>query len=164
MIKRHLSALAVTLLIFAADQWSKFLVLDWFKDHSGKVVLTSFLNIVLAWNKGISYGLFQASNPYGIWALIAVALMISFILIWWIITAENYFSALCFALILGGALGNVMDRFQFGAVVDFIDFHIFGYHWYTFNIADCGIVIGAALLLIQQLFSKQHSSTQKSND
>lgn len=164
MMQRYISAAALSFGIFVADQWSKAIVLDWFSAHHGKITLTSFLNIVLAWNKGISYGLFQASNPYGIWILIAVAVMISFILIWWIIKAEDLFSTLCFSMILGGAFGNVFDRIQFGAVVDFIDFHVFGYHWYTFNVADCGIVVGAALLLAQQLFCKPHPSTHKLND
>lgn len=161
---RYISALVTTIGVFIADQWSKNLILEWFSNHHGKVTATSFMNFILAWNKGISFSLFQANSIYGMWILIAVALMIAFILIWWIITAENTFSAVCFAMILGGAFGNVVDRLRFGAVIDFIDFHVFGYHWYTFNIADSGIVVGAALLLIHQLFFQQNHSTGKTHD
>ena len=101
-----------------------------------------------------------AGSAYEVWMLIIVAVCISFLLGLWIWQAESRFSSLCFGLILGGALGNVMDRFLYGAVVDFLDFHIFGYHWYTFNIADCGIVIGAVLLVIQMIFSGKNISLE----
>jgi signal peptidase II len=161
---RRLWALLAMLAILISDQWSKMLILQWFNEHSGKITLTPFLNFVLAWNRGISFSLFQANSIYGMWALIAIAVLISIILIWWIIKAETTFAAVCFAVILGGALGNVLDRLQYGAVIDFIDFHIFGYHWYTFNIADSGIVVGAALLLIQHLFFDPNHSTSKQYD
>lgn len=161
MIANRLSGLLACIIIVAADQLSKAAVLHWFATNSGKIIVTPFLNIVLAWNKGVSFSLFPAQSSQAIWALIVVAALLSFVLFIWIWMAETKFIGVCLGMILGGALGNIADRFQFGAVVDFLDFHLYGYHWYTFNIADCGIVVGAALLLGHQLFfAKDHSTGQ----
>jgi signal peptidase II len=161
MMINRLSGFVACLIIMMTDQLSKAAVLHWFTVNSGKIVVTSFLNIVLAWNKGVSFSLFPANSPEAIWILIGVATLLSLILLIWIWMAETKFIGACLGMILGGALGNIIDRFQFGAVVDFLDFHLYGYHWYTFNIADCGIVLGAALLLGHQLFfAKDHSTGQ----
>ncbi|WP_032112273.1 signal peptidase II [Candidatus Paracaedibacter symbiosus] len=142
-----------TLLTLILDQLSKQVVLSWFLSGNHQIEVTSFFNIILAANRGVSFGLFAAGSSSEVWALIAVAGCISFLLGLWIWQADSKFSSICFGLVLGGALGNVIDRFFYGAVIDFLDFHAFGYHWYTFNIADCGIVIGAVLLVCQMLFS-----------
>lgn len=148
-----LTGISVAMLTLIADQLSKNAALSWFLNGHHQIEATPFLNIILVANRGISFGMLAADSAYGIWALIITAICISFLLGLWIWQAESLFSSLCFGLVLGGALGNVIDRFIHGAVVDFLDFHAFGYHWYTFNIADCGIVLGAFLLAIQVLFS-----------
>jgi signal peptidase II len=76
----------------------------------------------------------------------------------WLYKAETRVTALALGLIIGGALGNVIDRVQFGAVVDFLDFHMMGYHWPAFNVADSGICIGAAMLILESLFQPGKSS------
>lgn len=152
------SAGLVTLVL---DQLSKQLVLSRFFYDYKSIEVTSFFNIILAANKGVSFGLFAADSPYGVWALIAVAACISLLLTVWIWQGETRFAGFCFGLILGGALGNVIDRLYYGAVIDFLDFHLLGYHWYTFNIADCGIVIGTVLLICQTLFSVKNDNNDK---
>jgi signal peptidase II len=137
---------AIVFLIF--DQLSKQAVLDWFYADGGTIAVTPFFNVILAFNRGISFGLFHADSPYGVYVLLAVAIILSALVGNWLWQAENMTQSLCFGAILGGALGNIYDRTVYGAVVDFCDFHVLGYHWYTFNIADCGIVVGALLLLI----------------
>jgi signal peptidase II len=157
----RLIGISVAIITFIFDQWSKKTALNWFLSGHHQIKASSFLNIILSANKGISFGMLAAGSAYEVWMLIIVAVCISFLLGLWIWQAESRFSSLCFGLILGGALGNVMDRFLYGAVVDFLDFHIFGYHWYTFNIADCGIVIGAVLLVIQMIFSGKNGSSHE---
>ncbi|MBW8308775.1 MAG: signal peptidase II [Candidatus Paracaedibacteraceae bacterium] len=141
---------AVVLLI--ADFVSKYAVLSWFDKGGQAITVTPFFNIILAFNRGVSFGMFHADSPYGVYTLLGVAVILSALVGTWLWQAENKCQSICFGMILGGALGNIYDRVTYGAVVDFLDFHAFGYHWYTFNIADCGIVIGAILLLIDLVF------------
>lgn len=152
---------SVALVTLLLDQLSKQLVLSWFLNGNHQIVASPFLNIILSANKGISFGMLAAGSTHGVWALIAVACCISFLLGLWIWQAESRFSSMCFGLVLGGALGNVIDRFIYGAVIDFLDFHAIGYHWYTFNLADCGIVIGAGLLVCQLFFSTKNSNNNE---
>ncbi len=150
------------ILVLASDLWSKQSVLSWFYHGSESIEVTSFLNIILAFNRGVSFGMFHADSPYGVYALLTVAIVLSALVGNWLWHAENRLQSLCFGMILGGALGNLYDRATYGAVVDFLDIHALGYHWYTFNIADCGIVIGAVLLLIDLMFLTKKEET--SND
>lgn len=151
---------SVALVTLLLDQLSKQIVLSWFLSGNYQITATSFLNVILSANKGVSFGMLAAGSDHGVWALIAVACCISFLLGLWVWQAESRFSSICFGFVLGGALGNVIDRFIYGAVIDFLDFHAFGYHWYTFNIADCGIVIGVGLLICQLFFSAKNSSNE----
>ncbi len=118
----------------------------------GVVEVTGFFNLVLVWNPGISFGMFKASGELGRWFLVALALAISIILVFWLRWEQRFWPKIAIWLILAGALGNVVDRIRFGAVVDFLDFHAFGYHWPAFNVADSMIVAGAAILIIDSLF------------
>jgi len=146
------SFLGFTLAVAALwlDQMSKWMVLNQMMVSPRTVPVTSFLNIVLVWNRGISFGLLSSGNPYSVWILVTIALIFTAILMLWILRAETKLMATAFGLILGGAVGNVLDRIRFGAVTDFLDFHAHGYHWYTFNIADAAIVGGVALILLGQ--------------
>ncbi len=119
----------------------------------GRVEVTSFFNFVLVWNTGISFGLLQTDGELGRWLLIALALAIATILLFWLRWEQRTPPKLAIWLILAGALGNVGDRIRFGAVVDFLDFHAFGYHWPAFNVADSAIVVGAVILVADGLFS-----------
>ncbi|HYE00409.1 MAG TPA: signal peptidase II [Alphaproteobacteria bacterium] len=121
--------------------------------------VTSFFNIVLAWNPGVSFGMFAGAHDLMPWILSAVAIAISAVLLRWLWRAESAMAAAGLGMIVGGAIGNVIDRARFGAVVDFLDFHIAGYHWPAFNVADSGITVGVALLLIDSL--RQGAATRK---
>ena len=136
------------------DQASKSLMLS-LLSQTPHIEVTGFLNFVRVWNRGISFGLFDGGADSMRWVLIAVALAITVALTWWLKTVDRPYLAVIIGLIIGGAVGNVIDRVRFGAVFDFIDFHVFGYHWYTFNIADSAISVGVALLLIDSLFGQQ---------
>ena len=121
----------------------------------GRVTLTPFLDLVLTWNKGISYGLFPQEGPLGQWALLALK-AIAAVLLWiWLARATSRLTAVSLGLIIGGAIGNAIDRLAYGAVADFLLFHIttqsFDFNWYVFNLADVAIVGGVAGLLYETL-------------
>lgn len=147
--------------IFVSDQITKWLILDLFSDaEQPYFVITSFFNIVLAWNRGISFGMFGDAGALAGNLLIGVTLMIAVGLSVWLTRVETRLSAVALGLIIGGAVGNVIDRFRFGAVTDFLDLHVLGYHWPAFNIADSAIVIGAIVLMWESLFDNEKSLTK----
>lgn len=154
----RIAGFLIALVTLIIDQLSKQWILAWFMNGHHQLKVTPFFNIILAANKGVSFGMLPAGSIYGVWSLIGLAIAISFLLGLWIWQAETKSSGICFGLILGGALGNVIDRILYSAVIDFLDFHAMGYHWYTFNIADCGIVIGSVLLIIQMLYNPKKSN------
>ncbi|MCW8916826.1 MAG: signal peptidase II [Magnetovibrio sp.] len=140
--------------VFVADQVSKWLILNLFQEATQPYYeITPFFNIVLAWNPGISFGMFGNVGDYGPTILIILSLVISVVLAVWLGKAETRLSAWAFGAIIGGALGNVIDRFRFGAVTDFLDVHVLGYHWPAFNVADSAIVVGAVLVVWESLFA-----------
>ena len=140
----------------ALDQASKlWLLLSFDLGARGIVSLAPFLDLVLTWNTGISYGLFRQEGPLGQWALLALKL-IAVVLIWiWLARAESRLAALGLGLIIGGALGNAIDRLAYGAVVDFVLLHVetatWRLNWYVFNLADAAIVAGVAALLYESV-------------
>ncbi len=117
-----------------------------------KIEILPFFNIVMVWNKGISFGLFNDHGDYGPLLLTIMAGVIAIAFSVWLTRSKDPFLSLSLAMIIGGALGNMLDRIRFGAVADFLDFHIFGAHWPSFNIADSAITVGIAILLIHSLF------------
>lgn len=140
--------LAVTAVGLLLDQASKLWLLHGFKlAERGSVALTPFLDFVLVWNRGISYGLLQQDGDLGRWLLAGFTLVASAAIWVWSARTEGRLQALGLALILGGALGNGIDRFAYGAVVDFVHFHAGDFSWYVFNLADAWIVAGVAALL-----------------
>jgi signal peptidase II len=146
--------LAVAVLAAAIDQATKLWLL-FVLDLGGRgiVTLTPFLDLVLTWNTGISYGLFRQEGPLGQWALLALK-AIAVVLLWiWLSRASSRLTALSLGLIIGGAIGNAIDRFAYGAVADFVLFHIttasFSFKWYVFNLADVAIVAGVVGLLYE---------------
>ena len=151
------SGLMVAAGVLILDQVSKWAILDLFAEGSRVIDVTPFFNVLLVWNRGISFGMFGASGETGAWVLSGLAIVIAVFLSVWLARAETRFIALSLALIIGGAIGNVIDRVRFGAVVDFLDFYILGYHWPAFNVADSAIVVGAAALILESLFSGQET-------
>lgn len=142
----------IAALVFVLDQISKWFILDAFLGAPRVVEVLPFFDLVLAWNPGVSFGMFGDMGDFGPWVLTGLSCVISVFLSAWLMKAENRLSALSLGMIIGGAVGNIIDRVRFGAVVDFLDVHAMGYHWPAFNIADTGITVGAALLILESLF------------
>jgi signal peptidase II len=148
----------VALVTAAVDQAVKFWLLDSFDlAGRGRVVLTPFLDLVLAWNTGISYGLFAQTGPLGQWALFALKMIAVVLLALWLARTGSRLSAVALGLIIGGAIGNALDRVIHGAVMDFVLFHVttasWSFNWYVFNLADVAIVAGVVGLLYESLFA-----------
>jgi len=136
-------------LVVLVDQLSKTHFLAFVASHGPFYRVGAFLNLRLNWNEGVTFGLL---NGYGLWMpyiLCGVALVITLFLLRWLAQVKTLLSSLGLGFVVGGAIGNVIDRVRFGAVVDFIDLHYAEYHWYTFNMADSAIVAGVALLLLE---------------
>ena len=153
--------LIVALLVLVADQVSKWLVLHRVFElptpisaelWHAPIVVTDFLNLVMVWNRGVSFGLFSDSPDIMRWVLLGLSVVIAVALVLWLRQTQRLLIGLSIGLILGGALGNAIDRLRFGAVADFIDFHVAGWHWWAFNLADAGISIGVVLLVFDSFF------------
>lgn len=115
--------------------------------------VTDFFNLVMVWNKGVSFGMFASNHTWMPIALMVMALALSSLFIYWLYRAPTLFAALPLTLVISGAISNVWDRARFGAVADFLDVHFAGYHWPAFNIADSCIVVGVAGLALHTLLS-----------
>ena len=139
-------------IVFVADQISKAMILDLFSSGPQAIQVVSFFNLVMAWNPGVSFGMFGAIGAWGPRILVGITAIISVVLAVWLSRAENRLTAASLGLILGGAVGNIIDRVRFGAVVDFLDVHVMGYHWPAFNVADSAIAVGAVFLILESLF------------
>ena len=152
-----LTALALAL---ALDQGSKYWALHIFElGGRDPIALTPFLDLVLAWNPGVSYSLFRAGGPLGRYALVGVAALGVLFLSVWLWRAPERLTALALGLVIGGALGNAIDRLNYGAVADFLHFHTpfpaGPFANYVFNVADVAIVAGVGALLYESLFVKR---------
>ncbi len=113
---------------------------------------TSFLNLVLVWNRGVTFGFMnQINHAYVPYILCALSAVVIFLLGRWLWRTSSTVVAVALGMILGGAGGNVIDRVHYGAGVDFLDFYYRDYHWYAFNFADAAIVTGVGLLLLDSL-------------
>ncbi len=141
------------------DQFHKWYMIDIYEITPTPVAITPFLNFVMVWNPGISFGMFQDSE-HGQYIFSALSSIITIILLIWLHKTKSKMESIALALIIGGAIGNIIDRVRFGAVADFFDFYIGGYHWPSFNIADSFIFIGAILLCIYSLFYYDESKKE----
>lgn len=139
-------AMATVLGASALDQLSKRLMIDLIFDDTRIVPVTSFFNLALGFNFGVSFGMFDETFFDAVWLLVAIKGCLLAGLAWWALTTRDRGEAFAFGLILGGGLGNLIDRLRIGAVIDFLDFHLAGWHWPAFNAADIAIVSGAALI------------------
>ena len=150
----------IALVALAADRLHKWLMLDHFGFVEGShVVVTPFLDLVLVWNRGISYGLFQQDGGTGRLVLAGINVVASIALWLWLCRTESRLTAASRALVIGGALGNAYDRVAYGAVADFFHLHLGEWSWYVFNVADIAIVAGVAGLLYES-FVDGHKSAQ----
>ncbi len=145
--------LFVSGIIIILDQFSKHLVAQHFFPGQAQRLL-SFLNIRLSYNSGSAFGFLSDMGGWQVLFLILFVCVIAVVLIVWLIRTERSESLLAFglSLIIGGALGNLIDRVRWGYVVDFVDFHLKGWHFATFNLGDSAVCVGAVLLIIHFLF------------
>lgn len=142
----------------ACDQAVKlWLIFGFDLPAKGVVPVVPGVSLVMTWNRGISYGLFQQHSDLGRWTLLGITGIAVFILWVWLAHAGSRCTAIALGLILGGAIGNAVDRLAYGAVADFVLLHVTvgasTFHWYVFNLADAAIVVGVALVLYESLFS-----------
>lgn len=156
--------LAVAILV--SDQVSKWIVLDLLNFsppgcrqlHAGCgfIELSPILDLRMVWNEGVSFGLLTAGSEFERWALVALQGAIAAFFLWWLRSAERRLTAAALGLVIGGALGNVIDRIRYGAVVDFLDANGLYFPW-VFNVADAAINVGAALLAIEFLILRREA-------
>ncbi len=157
--------LAVAVLLLAADQASKWWILEVLRlpeaRHVPLLELGPFgLDFSMVWNRGVTFGLLSGDGPWNHLVLALLAAAIALVLLRWLARAETLAVAVALGAVIGGAVGNVLDRLRFGAVVDFVDAHAWGWHWYVFNIADAGIVCGVAALIADALFRRAPEAKQ----
>ena len=156
-LRGHLAlGLGLAAVVTLLDQLVKWYVVTQLMQPPQVIVLTDWLNLVMTWNHGISFGLFSGqTEPY---ILAGVALTVIGVLVVWLIRDRRPAAALWLGLVIGGALGNIADRLRLGAVADFIDVHAGAWHWPAFNVADSAITLGVTLILIDGLFSRSEMS------
>jgi signal peptidase II len=150
-------ALALALVVIALDQLSKWSIVELAMRPPRIVPLLPILNLVLVYNRGISFGMLRGEEAWAPWLLSGLALAVVTWLFIWQHRAANRWISVAVGLIAGGALGNVADRLSQQAVTDFIDFHWAEYHFPAFNLADSAINVGVAILLAEALFSRRES-------
>jgi signal peptidase II len=142
-------------LIFISDRLSKiYIINESLKNLDNFILKSTYLNIRLIWNEGIAFGLLSFDDKALYHSLSLLILVIILVIIYMIIKSDGL-KKFSLMLILGGALGNFYDRIAYGAVPDFIDFHVNGFHWFIFNIADIFISIGVFALILIEIFDKQ---------
>jgi signal peptidase II len=151
--------LVAAVLVAALDQLSKAAVLAYFAGRAlgEHEVVTSFFNLTLTYNRGISFGLFNEGAGLNALVFSLAAAVIVALLVFWLSRVESPFLAVAIGLIIGGAIGNVTDRIRLGAVVDFLDFHAGSLHWPAFNVADSAICIGVAAMLLDGLLLRREA-------
>jgi signal peptidase II len=142
----------------ALDQATKWVMVAVVMQPPLRIEVTGFFNLVLAWNRGVSFSMLHSEWSVAPWLLSAGALVIVAVLLAWLARIGRRWPALGLGLIIGGAVGNVIDRLHYGAVADFIQVHWHDYYWPAFNIADSAITVGVALLIIDGLFARGEGS------
>ena len=153
-MKLHISlilALVVLVLDFASKRWAESTVL-----HGQQIPVTDFFNLVLTYNAGAAFSFLSDASGWQRWFFSGIAASASVLIVYLLRkhAAEKLF-CMSLSLVLGGALGNLWDRIALGHVVDFLDFHISGYHWPAFNVADSAIFVGAMLLVVESFRHKE---------
>jgi signal peptidase II len=137
------------------DQISKWWILAEVMNPPRVIEITPFFNLVLVLNRGASFGMLGGGGAWAPWALLALAAAILTGLGIWLARTPSRWVAAGLGLVIGGAVGNVVDRLRYGAVIDFLDFHLAGFHWPAFNLADSAITVGVGILLVDALIGKR---------
>ncbi len=150
-------ALAAAAAVALVDQRSKWWIVERVMDPPRALEVTGFFNLILIYNRGVSFGLLDSEAALVPWVLSGLAVAIVIGLVVWLRHIEGRWPGVAVGLIVGGAVGNVVDRLRLGAVIDFLDLHWGGFHWPAFNLADSAITLGVALLLVEGLFGRRKS-------
>ncbi len=146
----------VGLVTLVLDQLSKLVLLHWVEiEKTQPIVVNEVFDLVLVWNRGISYGLFQQDSAVGRYMLLAVSIAATIGLLVWMLYTDDKWLGFGLGLLAGGAIGNAIDRAAYGAVVDFAHLHWNGWSWYVFNLADAAIVAGVGILLYDSLVTQR---------
>src|SRR3989338_243048 len=150
---KKLNWLFISAFVLVLDQWTKVLALEHLDWHIAHPILP-FLNFTLAYNTGAAFNFLGDASGWQRWLFIGIACLVAVIALIWLLRSRKNERALPFALalIIGGAVGNVLDRIRLGYVVDFVDVYVKTWHWPTFNVADSSICIGVLILLLLMLF------------
>ncbi len=156
MRRLQYQAIALILVILVVDQISKELLLGYLL-KSGQVVsvVDGFFRLVVVWNRGVSFGMLGGDRALPPWALSAVAAAVCIALFIWLLRSDRPLHGWGLGLVIGGAIGPVIERVRWGAVFDFADFYIGQWHWPAFNVADSAIVVGVGLMLIDSLVGEK---------
>ncbi len=153
--KLGLSAYLLAAVVVVLDQASKFWILSVFDlPQRASVPVAGPFHLTMVWNQGVSFGLLRAEQDLARWALAAFSIIVSIFLAAWVRNASRRLAAVALGLVIGGAVGNVIDRIRFGAVADFLDFSRLWFPW-IFNVADAAITVGIVLLLIDMLLQEK---------
>ena len=151
MIKRFfLIKFVIIFSIFLIDQVSKYYIINILEYQNEVIYLSSFLNLQLIWNEGIAFGLLSFENDLYYNSITFVIIIVILILLFLIKNDDQY--SYFYSIIVGGALGNLIDRIRYSSVPDFIDFHISNFHWFVFNIADIFVSLGVICLIVAEIF------------
>lgn len=149
------------------DQLGKFAVLRHFGESGcggHRAVVTSFLDLVVTCNRGVSFGLFNGATELNAVVFSLVAAAVVAVLVFWLWRVRSVFLAVAIGLVIGGAIGNVIDRLRLGGVVDFLYFHAGSWYWPAFNLADSAICLGVAAMLIDGLLGRRPAGEAKSGE
>ena len=154
--KNFYISFSIVALIYFLDRLSKIYVIQLDKNNLGSDIFNStYLNIVLIWNKGIAFGLLSFNESY-LYNIISLIIAIIIIVLVIMSLKSKGFKRYSLLMIIGGALGNLHDRFFFNAVPDFIDFHIGNFHWFIFNVSDIFITLGVISMIVLELFDNKN--------
>ena len=153
--------LSCALIIILLDQLSKYYIMEHVVNEYGVISYTSFFNLVRAWNTGVSFSMFNDWGKSGVVLLSITSIIIVCFLLYWLYKEQIKIIQIALGFIIGGALGNVIDRISQGAVFDFLDFHIGDHHWPAFNLADSFICIGAGIIIIHGVFFMSTKEEEK---
>jgi len=152
--KIQILGLLLSIIVIIIDQASKWTIVSNISEYQ-RVNILPFFNLTLIYNKGISFGMINGGSIIELALISIITLSILFIVIRWLFRTSSLYVGLSIGLIVGGAIGNTIDRFFHQGVVDFLDFHIGMHHYPSFNVADSSIFIGVVLLLLENLFTKK---------
>ena len=151
----------ITACCIFSDQWSKWAVVNWIEKEQHFIAITSFLNIVLVKNTGVSFGLGRSLEYAQLLFSVLSILIVCWLLVW-AYQAHTFSLIISISLVIGGAIGNIIDRITIGGVIDFIDIYIGPYHWPAFNLADSYIVLGIVALLIDSFLNRNSRDKRSS--